>query len=384
MIKVLQTNFHPYQEGQSGGHTSYVRSVVESKLSNEFTFAIAAPEKSAVWQYGQKLNLPTFACDFPGNIREIPQIIRAVRRFEEIYREWKPDLIHLNGSRDQSIAVWWKHFYGHRNVPLVRAHLAVRCIPDNIYHRWCYNKMVEGHIYISHSAKNISQAGSFLKPPNSRVIAVGVDLEHWQPQPKDPAYLEKYGLKPDDFVFGSHAGMGWHKRTDLFLQGAALALKQGCRPFKILLRGKSYEMEHSARLAAELGLSANMVYVQYEPDPRCYLSLIDVGFLLSEAIEAISFAARELMSMGKPLISTNYAGLVENVDDGLNGRIVECGNAEDVAESIAWFLKLDPAKLDQLRKNARAKAEAVFGIDRQADGIAGVYRKAIALNKKGF
>jgi hypothetical protein len=35
------------------------------------------------------------------------------------------------------------------------------------------------------------------------------------------------------------------------------------------------------------------------------------GFILRESVEASSFAARELMTMGKPLISSNYSGFVE-------------------------------------------------------------------------
>jgi glycosyltransferase involved in cell wall biosynthesis len=240
----------------------------------------------------------------------------------------------------------------------------VRNIPDNFYNRWAYRTMLQGHIYVGHSARNISWAEGSLTVPNARVIPNGVDVRHWKPMPKDPAFLAKYNVSPSDFVFGSHAGMGAHKRTDLFLHGAALALKRGARPFKVLLRGNEREIERSSALAGELGLK-NLVYVRYEPDPRGYLSLIDVGFLLSESIEAISFAARELMAMGKPLISSNYAGLVENVDDRLNGRLVEVGDADGVAEAIGWFLDLDAAALGEVSRNARLKAERVFNVDNQ-------------------
>ena len=108
--------------------------------------------------------------------------------------------------------------------------------------------------------------------------------------------------------------------------------------------------------------------------------MIDVGFLLSESIEAISFAARELMAMGKPLISSNYAGLVENVDDRLNGRLVECGDVEAVAEAIGWFLDLDAASLGELSRNARLKAEHVFNADHQIGGLRSFYRASLGLS----
>lgn len=375
MTKILLTNFHPQQDG-GGGHTRYIRTILESELRAEFEFGVAAPEGSAVWSTGRAFGIPTFACDFPGNAKEVLQMIRSVRRFGEICREWLPDLIHMNGSRDQGIVVLWKKFSGSA-VPLVRAHLAVRCIPNHAYNRWSYGKMVAGHVYVGHSAKNISWAGGFLHPPNARVIPVGVDTDFWRPRPKDLAYLAKLGLAPADFVFGSHAGMGGHKRTDLFLRGAARYLDRHGRPFKILLKGKEGEIAQSRRLAAELGLQ-NVIYLRHEPDPRGYLSVIDVGFILSESIEAISFAARELMAMGKPLISSNYAGLVENVDDGLNGRVVECGDEAGVAEAIGWFLDLDVEALRRLSQNARDKAEQVFDLRKQTQALRRYYHDVLA------
>jgi glycosyltransferase involved in cell wall biosynthesis len=211
------------------------------------------------------------------------------------------------------------------------------------------------------------------------VVPNGVDVKFWTPLPKDPGTLARLGLTPADFVFGSHAGMGAHKRTDLFLRAAALQLARGARPFKILLRGNDEEVRKSRALGAELGLQ-NVLYVGHAPDPRGYLSLIDVGFLLSEAIEAVSFAARELMAMGKPLISTNYAGLVENVDDELNGRLVECGDVEAVAEAIGWFLQRDPAALAELSRNARLKAERVFNVDHQVRGLRRFYLASLGLS----
>jgi len=372
--RILLTNFHPQRDG-GGGHMRHVWTLISSPLAREFDFGVAAPEGSAVLAAGRAHRLPTFACDFPGKITEAWGVLRAVRRFQRIHREWEPDLINVNGSRDQQIVAFWKQLY-RRRVPCVRSHLAIRCIPDNAYNRWSYNRMMQGNIYICHTAKNISWAGGHLRPARSRVIPNGVDLDFWRPMAKDASYLAKLDISPSDFVFGSHAGMAPHKRTDLFLRASALALRRGARAFKVLLRGRQPEIEWSRSLATELGLT-NVVYLLHEPDPRGYLSVVDVGFVLSETIEALSYAARELMAMGKPLLSSNYAGLVENVDDGLNGRLVECGDVEGVAEAIRWFLDQSPEQFERLRRHARQKAELVFDVRRQVEGTARFYRDVL-------
>src|SRR2546430_13040621 len=97
MKKILLTNFHPHQDG-GGGHARYIRTILESGLRDEFEFGVAAPEGSGVWTTGRTLGAATFGCPFPGHITEIAQMFGAVGRFNEIYHEWRPDPLHLNGS----------------------------------------------------------------------------------------------------------------------------------------------------------------------------------------------------------------------------------------------------------------------------------------------
>src|SRR5512138_396827 len=127
MKRILLTNFHPHQDG-GGGHARYIRTILESGLRKHFDFGVAAPEGSGVWATGRALGASTFACAFPGHISEVPQMLGATRRFEQIYWEWRPDLVHLNGSRDQNIVVLWKATRG-RALPCLRTHHAVRNIP---------------------------------------------------------------------------------------------------------------------------------------------------------------------------------------------------------------------------------------------------------------
>jgi hypothetical protein len=94
MKRILLANFHPPRDG-GGGHMRYIRTILESALRREFEFGVAVPEGSAVWSMSRALEAPTFCCDFPGNLKEFPQMVRAVRRFEQIYREWTPDLVHV-------------------------------------------------------------------------------------------------------------------------------------------------------------------------------------------------------------------------------------------------------------------------------------------------
>ena len=69
-------------------------------------------------------------------------------------------------------------------------------------------------------------------------------------------------------------------------------------------------------------------------DVRPYVAIADVGFVLSYKVETISYACREMMSMGKPVIVSNFSGLPENIDNGINGWIVDAQNIRELRNKI--------------------------------------------------
>src|SRR5690606_31393217 len=73
---------------------------------------------------------------------------------------------------------------------------------------------------------------------------------------------------------------------------------------------------------AACGLAGQVSYAGRLEDVRPMLAALDAGFVLSYRVETISFACREMMAMGKPVIVTRHAGLPENVTDGVDGWIV--------------------------------------------------------------
>src|SRR3954469_21664630 len=100
MKRILLTNFHPHQDG-GGGHARYIRTILESELRKDFQFDVAAPEGSGGGATAGGPGAPAFALPFHGHITEVPQMFGAMRRFEQIYREWRPHPLHLNGSPAQ-------------------------------------------------------------------------------------------------------------------------------------------------------------------------------------------------------------------------------------------------------------------------------------------
>jgi glycosyltransferase involved in cell wall biosynthesis len=144
--------------------------------------------------------------------------------------------------------------------------------------------------------------------------------------------------------------------------------------FKILILGQDADREGILKMAESLGVAERVIYGGFQKDIRRYCSIFDVGFILSDSVETISYASREMLSMGIPLISSSYSGLKENIDDGVNGFLVRPGNVDDVIARMKDFMMMHNDKTALFKLNARNKAVSSFSIQKQMDGFNLVYR----------
>lgn len=107
-----------------------------------------------------------------------------------------------------------------------------------------------------------------------------------------------------------------------------------------------------------------------------YVSNEDIGLYFAAAdlviqpyVSASGSAIAQLAyGFDRPVVATNVGSLSEVVEDGINGRIVNPCNAQELAEAILESLK--PATLDKLSKNA-VKTKNKFSWQKMARIITG-------------
>ncbi len=235
MKKILITNFHPRA---GGGHVTYIQSLLALQDGGDVQIAIATPESSRLYRHLKESGYPNlYACDFPGKLqKELPAIIRSIRRFRAIVADFKPDIVHVNGGPDLFIALW-SHPLGKYRI--VRTHHAIKSLSKDLYHRYLYNRRVSQNVYVSSSNMEISHSGG-LAPEASISIPNGVDLGRFRPDfPRDEDLATRLGLPKNTFVFGSCAGVDPYKRVDVIIEAAARLKSQ--RPFFILTIGDGEE-----------------------------------------------------------------------------------------------------------------------------------------------
>jgi glycosyltransferase involved in cell wall biosynthesis len=90
------------------------------------------------------------------------------------------------------------------------------------------------------------------------------------------------------------------------------------------------------------------------------LAACDIGYVLSYQ-EALSFACRELMALGLPVLVTRVGGLPENLTDQREGWIVPPRSPE-LIKNVLQKILFEPEQLSQMGAQARLRAEREFGL----------------------
>jgi len=367
---ILITNMH---KARGGGHTTFIKQLLTSKLlRSQFNFAVSAPEGCLLESICKFLDVPFYPCPYDSKIGRPIKMVKEILRVREIFNEFKPDLIHCNGSPDMTA---WRFGTLDKQVPMMRVQHAVKRIKTNLYTRWFFEKI--NVVYVSYASRDYAFNMGSMRPKYQDVIELGVDTEYFSPREKDLELTNKLNILPTDFVVGTAAGMAKQKRVDLMIEAIGIVRRYSTTPIKLLILGDEHNWPRLREHAKKHGVEDIVIYPGHQSDIRPCVSLFDVGFMISDSVETLSYATREMMSMGIPVISSDYPGIPNNVDHGVNGLKVHWGQVAPVVAAIMIFLNMSPETLNSMKMAARNKSVTKFSLNEQLLSYERLYKKLI-------
>lgn len=356
-MKILYTNFH---QGDGGGHTTYVVSLARM-LSERAVVTVAAPAGSRLLDEAADLpGVRTVALPFKGSPG---QQWLALRQLRALLRAEAFDVIHVNGSADHRLCMLAVAGMGARRPFMVYTQhnsRQSRSLGTRLRARLATDRV------ICVSGDTFERMGrSAFRREDLRMVRNGVDTQRYRPARQQEAAQAREQLLPpalrDRLIIGSHAGTAAYKNW-LDMVEAVASLPQGLRgQVAVLIAGKPPLADELQRVEA-LGMSGAVVFTGLLQDVRPLLAAIDVGFVLSSRLETISFACREMMAAGKPVIVSDTGGLAENVMEGSSGWVVPAGSVARVAETLTEILE-NRILLDWMADAARRKAVRDFSLE---------------------
>jgi glycosyltransferase involved in cell wall biosynthesis len=148
------------------------------------------------------------------------------------------------------------------------------------------------------------------------------------------------GVAPDECLAVTVANYRRHKDYPT-LFAAARAVRARGVPARFAAVGQGPLAREVHEEHARSGLGDGFRLLGYRADALDVLAAADL-FVLSSKQEGLPVALMEALALGVPIVATAVGGVPEAVTDGVEGRLVEPGRTDQLADAIA-ALASDPA-----------------------------------------
>ena len=258
----------------------------------------------------------------------IPSWGRITAKMERIFREYEPDIVHLQNhflvcqaglklARKYGIPVVGTNHFTPENLihyfpkPLRHAGTTV------MWKHWLriYDRL-DCVLAPSHACQNLLREAGLTAP--CQVVSNGISLERHNHLSVTQGVFEKYGIRRGTPTFLSVGRLEKDKNVDLVLRAAAAASSHG--EFQTVIVGRGKDEPELRDLAKGLGLDDIVRFTGFVPvhDLDALYNLADV-YVGAGFAELQGLAVMEAMAAGLPILAADCLALPELVENGVNG-----------------------------------------------------------------
>jgi len=208
-------------------------------------------------------------------------------------------------------------------------------------------------------------------------IANGIDLANFDRElPSDAEHID---LGPRDvnadYLIGSVGNL--HERKDhLTLLKAMPSVLLKFPNARLVVAGEGSERKGLEDAVTALNLSRHVLLPGFCGSVSAFLNQIDL-YVHPARFEPFGIALLEAMAARKGLVATRTEGVVDIVEDGVDGHLVPVADPDAMANAICRAL----ADLDVVRRmgrEGRKKVENCFRIERTVDAYEQLYEQTAA------
>ena len=201
---------------------------------------------------------------------------------------------------------------------------------------------------------------------NIEIIPNGIDLERFKGLDRKShdgfvvmtiARLEK--VKGIEYLIGAFARLSLPRRLSL------------------VIIGDGSERKNLENLVKKLNLEERVEFLGEIPNERIpeYLAGADC-FVLPSLKEGFGIAVLEAMAAGVPVIASRVGGILDIIEDGKTGLLIEPGNPEEIAKAISKIYQ-DSVLREQLINNAIAELKR-YNWKNMAERVFKIYENIIS------
>ena len=218
------------------------------------------------------------------------------------------------------------------------------------------------------------------------IIPNGIDTERFKPMEKNSVLAEALGLVDEKkkeerkFVIGFVGELREKKGLATLLSGYAQVAKT--MPVSLLIVGEVREGEDKKYFeefkSNNPQLSITVTGHVPHKDLPAYYSLLDV-FVHPSLRDGMPNAVLEAMACGVPVIATPVGGMLDVLEDGVNGKIIPRNNADALVKAIEELMQ-NSEQVSRMAQLARSKIETEFTLKRELNTNLRIYQTLLQLD----
>ena len=311
-------------------------------------------------------------------------LYNALRIFP-IIRKVKPDIIYINnggypGAYSCLAAVLAAKLAGVNKIVFMVNNIIV---PYDRYSRYVdkpIDSFVKSQVSVFLTCSKF--AGDKLRElwglPETRVINIPNTVEPTVLSESPEAVRQRLGLSGGQIILGNVGLLEPRKGQKYLIEALAIVKKRFAdfNKIKLIIVGTGLEEEELKKLSAAAGLESNIIFLPRDLNILALINIFDVFILSSIGSEDFPNVIVESMYLGKPVIGTRVAGIPEQVADGVNGFVVDPGEATALAKAILALLE-DKQKMMAMGKESQARFKDLFSYDIFVDRVINFFRNTI-------
>lgn len=255
-----------------------------------------------------------------------------------LLKELRPDIVHTHASLSSRISA---RLFGKYKIIYTR-HCA---FPPSAFMSSGIGKFIgrliakmlsDGVIAISEAVKkNLTDTG--VPEELITVMMNGVEpLKKLSDEQKKVVNAE-YNINRDERTVGIIGRIEPVKGHEYFLRAAKICLDKEMK-IKFLIVGSGSIETDIKKMAGDLEIAENVVFTGFLKDVTPVVNILDVFVNASYGTEASSLSMLEAMSLGIPVIATDFGGNPYQVENNITGIVIPVKNPESMAAAIIEIL----------------------------------------------
>ena len=298
-----------------------------------------------------------------GNMLQLRTVVQGIK---EVFREWKPDLVHMNTLEPGVFgylrvmerkscatvltlhyAIATPHFNGNLQRQLINEADSIVAVSNHIFDDF-------RKLFPEHRGKAVRIMNALRMPPEPIV-----------PMPDPPLKLFSAGW------------LGKEKGFDLLLDALATLNDPDIR---WMLAGSGPEEKNLRDHCRALRLSDQVEFLGRVPWTEVYRQIDQSHIMVvpSRWEEPFGLVALQALQRGRPVIASDRGGLPEIVDHGKSGWLFEPGDVKALPGLIGDCAK-DLNRMEEMGKVGMQRVGKDFTVERMADQYQQLFLETLAL-----